>query len=207
MIAEELNVDKETARQILTENLKMKKVCAKEDPKNLSEDQKLDREEMCQKVLEKTEEDPDFLNSVITCDETWLFQYNPETKRQSMQWKTTHSQKPKNARMSKSKIKTMLVVFFDIQGIIMTQYIPPGQTVNQTYYNELLTKLRGKIQRKRPELAPCDFFLFPKLKHSLKETHFQSIEDIQRKTTDLLKGFTQNDFQKCFHPWKECMQH
>jgi hypothetical protein len=58
-----------------------------------------------------------------------------------------------------------------------------------------------------PDLAPCDFFLFPKLKHPLKGTHFQSIEDIQRKTTDLLKGFTQNDLQKCFHAWKERMQH
>jgi hypothetical protein len=58
-----------------------------------------------------------------------------------------------------------------------------------------------------PNLAPCDFFLPPKLKHSLKGTHFQSIEDIQRKMTDLLKGFTQNDFQKCFHTRKERMQH
>jgi hypothetical protein len=59
----------------------MKKVCAKMVPKNLSEDQKLNREEMCQNVLEKTAEDPDFLNSVVTYDETWLFQYDPETKR------------------------------------------------------------------------------------------------------------------------------
>jgi orotate phosphoribosyltransferase-like protein len=80
MIAEELNVDKETVRQILTQNLKMKKVYAKMVPKNLSKDQKLNREKMCQNVLEKTEEDPDFLNSVVTCDETWLFQYDPETK-------------------------------------------------------------------------------------------------------------------------------
>jgi hypothetical protein len=58
-----------------------------------------------------------------------------------------------------------------------------------------------------PDLAPCDFFLFHKLKHSLKRTHFQSIEDILRKMTDLMKGFTQNDFQKCFHSWKERMQH
>jgi hypothetical protein len=121
-------------------------------PKNLSEDQKLNRQEMCQNVLEETEEDPDFLNSVVTCDETWLFQYDPETKQQSMQWKTTHSPRPKKARMSKSKIKTMLVVFFDIQGIIMTQYVPPGQTVNQMYYIELLAKLQGKIRKKRPEL-------------------------------------------------------
>jgi histone-lysine N-methyltransferase SETMAR len=58
-----------------------------------------------------------------------------------------------------------------------------------------------------PDLAPCVLFLFPKLKHLLKGTHFQSIEDIQKKTTDLLKEFTQNDFQKCFHAWKEHMQH
>jgi hypothetical protein len=43
-----------------------------------------------------------------------------------------------------------------------------------------------------PDLVSCDFFLFPKLKHSLKGTHSQSTEDIQRKTTNLLKGFTQN---------------
>jgi hypothetical protein len=47
------------------------------------------------KRLEQIEEDPDFLNSVVTCEETWLFQYDPETKRQSMQWKTTHSPRPK----------------------------------------------------------------------------------------------------------------
>jgi hypothetical protein len=61
-----------------------------------------------------------------------------------MQCKTAHYPRPKTARMSKSKIKTMLVVFFDIQGIIITQYVPPGQTVNQTYYIEVLIKLRGK---------------------------------------------------------------
>jgi hypothetical protein len=53
-------VDKETVRQILTENLKIIKMV----PKNLSEDQKLNREEMCQNVLEKTGEDRDFHNSV-----------------------------------------------------------------------------------------------------------------------------------------------
>jgi hypothetical protein len=70
MIAEEFNVDKETVRQVSTENLKMKNLCARMVPKNLSEDLILNREEMCQNVLEKTEEDPDFLDSVVTCDET-----------------------------------------------------------------------------------------------------------------------------------------
>jgi predicted transcriptional regulator len=145
MIAEELNVDKETVRKILPETVKMKKVCAKMVPKNLSEDQKLNREEMCQNVLGKSEEDPDFLNSVVTCDEIGSFNTTQKPNDNQCSGKQLTLQDQKKARMSKPKIKTMLVVFFDIQGIIMTQYVPPGQTVNQTYYIELLTKLRGKI--------------------------------------------------------------
>ena len=57
-----------------------------------------------------------------------------ETKRQSMHWKTPASPRMKKARMSKSKFKAMLIVFFDINGIVMTEWVPEGQTVNQTYY-------------------------------------------------------------------------
>jgi hypothetical protein len=141
MTARELNVDKETVRQILTENLKMKKSVCQDGSKEFERRSETEQGRDVSKGFGKIEEDPDFLNGVVTCDETWLFQYDPETKRQSMQWKITHCPRPKKAQISKSKIKTMLVIFFDIQGIIMTRYVPRGQTVNQMYYIELLTKL------------------------------------------------------------------
>jgi len=53
---------------------------------------------------------------VITGDETWCFQYDTETKRQIMQWKTQISPWPKKAFMSRSQVKTMLVCFFDHKG-------------------------------------------------------------------------------------------
>jgi histone-lysine N-methyltransferase SETMAR len=101
MIAEEFNVDKETVRQILTENLKMTKVCAKMVPKNMSKDQKLNREKMCQNVLEKTEEDPVFLNSVITCNETWLFNttQKPNDNQYSGKQLTFKDQKGTNVKI------------------------------------------------------------------------------------------------------------
>jgi hypothetical protein len=37
-------------------------------------------------------------------------------------------------------------------------------------------------------LASCDFFLFPKVKSVLKETSFASVEDVNAKTTELLKS-------------------
>jgi hypothetical protein len=58
----------------------------------------------------------------------------------------------KKARMSKSKVKAMMVIFFDIRGVIMIQLIPEGQTVNQKYYLEVLFKLRERVRNKRPEL-------------------------------------------------------
>jgi hypothetical protein len=39
-------------------------------------------------------------------------------------------QKKKKARMSHSKFKAMLIVFFDIQGIVKAEWVPSGQTVN-----------------------------------------------------------------------------
>jgi hypothetical protein len=44
--------------------------------------------------------------------------------------------------MLKSKIKTMVLVFFYIWGIIMKEYLPPNQKVNQQDYIKVLTVTR-----------------------------------------------------------------
>jgi len=49
-----------------------------------------------------------------------------------------------------------------------------------------------------PDLAPCDFFLFPKIKDILKGRHF---DDIRSNTTAALKAIPQNQFQYCFEGW------
>jgi hypothetical protein len=60
----------------------------------------------------------------------WVFTYDPETKRPSMQWNPTSFPKPKIARMSRSKFKVMLLVLFDIQDIVKAEWVPSGQAVN-----------------------------------------------------------------------------
>ena len=49
-----------------------------------------------------------------------------------------------------------------------------------------------------PDLAPSDFFLFPKIKEILKGRHFDDIDDIRSNTTADLKAIPQNHFQNCF---------
>jgi len=95
----------------------MKKVCAKVVPK--IPERKEHRVNCCADTLENIENYTDFFLNVITCDETWIFQYDPETKRQSMHWKSPQSPRKKKAHMSKSKFKAMLIVF-SISGGLST---------------------------------------------------------------------------------------
>ena len=99
-----------------------------------SDDQNKHRVRVCEDMLEWIGADPDFLGRIITGDESWVFQYDPETKRQSQQWTTPNSPWPKKARMSKSKIKTMLTTFFDQKGLVHREFVPRDQAVNQHFY-------------------------------------------------------------------------
>jgi len=54
-----------------------------------------------------------------------------------------------------------------------------------------------------PDLAPCDFYLFRKLKLKLKGHHFGTMENIQKTVTDELHTLTENDFWYCCDQWKK----
>ena len=124
------------------------------------------------------------------------------------------SEKPHHGRkklqFQKSRVKTMLVIFFDWQGVIHKEFVPEGETINAVYYKGVMERLLNRIwhvrpgicesgdwfllhdnapshnativkqflaQRKvivlnhlpySPDLAPADYFLFPKVKSHLK---------------------------------------
>ena len=100
---------------------------------------------------------PDLLNSVITGDETWVFEYNPETKTQSFEWKSYGSPRPVKARKSKLKVKVILIVFLDIQGITHFKFLPQGQAMTQTVYKEILRHLVRSVCHNRQSLwKPTD---------------------------------------------------
>jgi hypothetical protein len=56
-------------------------------------------------------EDSNFLQRVITGYESWIYESDPETKRQSEELKHGGSPCSKKARRSHSEIKIMLIVF------------------------------------------------------------------------------------------------
>jgi len=236
----ELGIPQTIVYRILTEKLGLRKVNSKFVPHQLKDEQKMKRMEHCQCIIKEARKDENFLKTIVTGDETWCFQYDPETKRQSAEWRPHGEGNPKKSRFEKSRIKSMLIVFYDSKGIIHKEFVLPGQTVNAIYYVGVLKRLLSRIRRIRPEyrdpgswrllhdnapshsativsdylaknhiflinhspyspdLAPCDYFLFPALHLKKKGIRFTSVEDIQSSTTTILNNIPLKDIKKSF---------
>jgi hypothetical protein len=103
-------------------------------------------------MLECASGDPEFLKTVITGDETWVYEYDPETKVQLSHWKHSSSPRSKKAQWVWSKVKVLPTVFFDYRGIVDHIYAPEGQTINKGYYLEVIRHLHDAVRCKRSDL-------------------------------------------------------
>jgi hypothetical protein len=63
---------------------------------------------------------------------------------------------------------------------------------NETFLSRVITG----------DLAPCDFFLFPKMKLKLKGCQFYTIEEIKAESQRVLDTLTERDFQEAFQKWR-----
>jgi histone-lysine N-methyltransferase SETMAR len=46
----------------------------------------------------------------------------------------------------------MLIIFFDIEGVVHKEFVLAGQTLNSSYYCDILRQLHENVQRLHPEL-------------------------------------------------------
>ena len=110
-IGSQFDVSAGTVHTIIREELKMRKICAKFIPRVLREDPKERRCHDSRKIVELINSDPAVFDVLVTCDESWIYWYDPETKRQSSQWKHAGSPRPKKASQSKSTHKLLMILF------------------------------------------------------------------------------------------------
>ena len=110
-LAEECGISVGFCHHILTEELKMHRVAAKFVPRLMTSDQQAHCVQVCQDLLDHSENDKEFLSKIITGDESRVYGYDVETKVQSSQWTSKTSPRPKKARQVRSKIKVLLTFF------------------------------------------------------------------------------------------------
>jgi hypothetical protein len=73
IIAQELNLSRETFRLVLTENLSIRKICVKITTENLTSNQLLRRKKVCSDIWQRIVENVERLNRFITGDGRWGF--------------------------------------------------------------------------------------------------------------------------------------
>jgi len=49
-----------------------------------------------------------------------------------------------------------------------------------------------------PDLAPCDFFLFPRVKGWVKGKRFADVSEVKKKMLEVLNNISTEEFRKCF---------
>ena len=128
----------------------MRKICTKFVPRVLREEQKERRCHESREMVELINSDP-ALDALVTYDESWIYCFEPETKRQSSQWKHAGSPRPKKARQSKSTHKLLMIPFF-WQHWHDLHALGSHWTVNKEYYVEVLREFRKRFCWKRPAL-------------------------------------------------------
>ena len=57
-----------------------------------------------------------------------------------------------------------------------------------------------------PNLAPCDFFLFPRMKNSLRGIRFQSTQELKEASRKYLRRLLKKGFEEVFQNWERRMQ-
>jgi hypothetical protein len=155
-LEEDRGIPQTIVSEILTEDLGKKCVAAKFISRLLSKEQKEFCAEVVQDMLETANKDSDFPKKVITADESWVYDYDPETKVHSSQWKSPKSSCLKKAQQSQSNVKAMLMIFliyfFYYHEGVHHKYTPPGQTITKEYYIKVLQWLRDAVRSKWPQL-------------------------------------------------------
>ena len=241
-ISAQFDVSVGTVHTIIRGKLNMRKICVKFVPRVPIKDQKEIRCHDSREMVELINSNPSVLDALVTCDESWI--HDPETKRQSSQWKHPGSHRPKKARQTKSTHKLLMIPFFDSTCVTYTHWVPTGQTVNKEYYVEVLREFKKRFLRKRPalfklaqwhfhkdnapvhnsifvtdyltkmgintvpqlpyspNLASCDFWLFPKLKEKLRGCRYETIEEMKVAVTKVIDTFTQEEFH--WGPSRSC---
>ena len=97
----------------------------------------------------------DFHTRLVTGDETWLHHWDPDTKKESIQWKRPGSSPPKKFRTQPSASMVMATVFWDSKGIILIDYKPAGTSITREYYANVIKQLRVAIKEKTKGKASC----------------------------------------------------
>ncbi len=159
-LAKAFNVASGTIFNIIHNDLGLVKKSARWVPKLLSPNQMEKRVETSAAFVQLVQEKGrGILSRIVTMDKSAVSMHTPETKRQSMQWLKKGVPGPVKAKVTATRAKQMVLAFFDDQGMVYTNYVPRGVSVNAAYIVDALRTFLKALQKKRPDIVAGERFL------------------------------------------------
>ena len=157
-----------TISSIIHDDLKLKKLCARWIPHELTEQGKKQRVDICRANLAKLKSGEWRLNDIVTGDETWIYHRDIGTKQSNMTWCGQGESPATVVRRNQSDRKNMFVIFFRTSGTDLIHMTELGDSVTGAYYkDECLRPLFDGIRRRRPKSGVCGM----KLHHDNARVH------------------------------------
>ena len=118
-------------------------------PHNLNAAQRAKRVTYCQNLLNDFKNDEPMLDRIITCDEKWVNYDNPKRRKQWL----SRGEKPRTTPMpALHGKKALLCVWWCTRGIIYSELLLPGQTINANLYSTQLESVQEALKTKFPSL-------------------------------------------------------
>ena len=205
-----------TVHTIIRGELKMRKICAKFVPRVLREDQKEKRCHNSREMVELINSDPAVLNALVTCDESWIYCYYPETKwkhaGQTKQiypqtfddpffWQHWNDLHALGFHWTDSQQGILCWGFKGVQEEIPSEMastlqngsvaFPPGQC-NSSQLHPCHRLFDQDGHRDTSSARPCSLF------SKLRGCRYETIEEMKEAVTKVIDTLTQEDFHGAF---------
>lgn len=128
--------------------MNLKKRPARWVPHFLSDAQKRVRLDACRRLLRSSRQ-ANFFSRIVTGDESWCLAYDPASKAATMTWLHPREQRPEKPRVERNAVKVMILIFWDVNGVVHREFIRDGHGVDGPFYLGVMRRLREAIRRKR----------------------------------------------------------
>ena len=94
------------------------------------------------------------MEEIVTDDETWIYNFQPDSKAKNKVWVSSEGNRPVIARSCKTSNCMLYAIFFDSKGPVLQIPVPKGSSVTGRFYIEsVLAQLVDFYQKRRPRTA------------------------------------------------------
>ncbi|UYV61688.1 hypothetical protein LAZ67_1005921 [Cordylochernes scorpioides] len=183
-VAEDLNISIGSCHSIFINDLGMRRVAAKFVPKLLNFNQKQHRMNIANEMLDSVRDDPNLLQRIITGDKAGVVHHEFLPQGRTVD-KEYYLQVMRNLREA---IRQKRPDLWKNKNWLLHHNNAPAHT--SLLLRDFLAKNNTLMMPQPPyssDLAPCDFFLFPKLKRPMKGRRYATLDEIKTASKEELK--------------------